>query len=51
QAAAAELSFGEDTRGSAEYRRALCAVLVKRAVLAAALESAPAAKTLPEAAS
>ena len=51
EAAAAELSFGEDTRGSAEYRRALCAVLVKRAVLAAALESAPAAKTLPEAAS
>ncbi|HWR12191.1 MAG TPA: FAD binding domain-containing protein [Rectinemataceae bacterium] len=34
-AAAAELSFGEDTRGSAEYRRDLCAVLVKRAVMEA----------------
>lgn len=49
EAAAAELSFGEDTRGSAEYRRALCAVLVKRAVLAVASEAAPATKTLPEA--
>jgi len=34
-AAAAELSFGDDTRGSAEYRRAICAVLVKRAVMEA----------------
>ncbi|MFA6365992.1 MAG: FAD binding domain-containing protein [Candidatus Hydrogenedentales bacterium] len=34
-AAAAELSFGDDTRGSAEYRRAVCAVLVKRAVMEA----------------
>ena len=38
-AAAAELSFGEDTRGSAEYRRAICAVLVKRAVMAVVAEA------------
>lgn len=31
-AAAAELSFGEDTRGSAGYRSAICPVLVKRAI-------------------
>jgi len=51
EAAAAELSFGEDARGSAEYRRALCAVLVRRAVLAVASEDAQATKTHPEAAS
>ena len=34
-AAAAELAFGDDTRGSAAYRRSLCAVLVKRAILEA----------------
>ncbi|TXT43799.1 MAG: molybdopterin dehydrogenase FAD-binding protein [Spirochaetes bacterium] len=33
--AAAELKFGDDTRGSAEYRRELCSVLVKRAVVEA----------------
>ncbi|MHB0898452.1 MAG: FAD binding domain-containing protein [Spirochaetales bacterium] len=35
EAAAAELGFGDDTRGSAIYRRSLCAVLVKRAILEA----------------
>lgn len=35
EAAAAELGFGDDTRGSATYRRSLCAVLVKRAILEA----------------
>jgi len=49
EAAAVELSFGEDTRGSAEYRRALCAVLVKRAVLAAAMETAVTAQVSAEA--
>jgi CO/xanthine dehydrogenase FAD-binding subunit len=34
-AAASELSFGDDTRGSSEYRRSLCSVLVRRAVLEA----------------
>lgn len=33
-AAAAELSFGTNMRGSAEYRRALCSVLVERALTA-----------------
>ena len=33
--AASELKFGEDTRGSAEYRKELCAVLVKRAIIEA----------------
>lgn len=32
-AAAAELTFGDDTRGSSEYRRAICSVLVRRAIL------------------
>jgi len=36
-AAAAELSFGDDTRGSSEYRRAICSVLVRRAILEAAI--------------
>ena len=35
EAAAAELGFGDDTRGSSTYRRSLCAVLVKRAILEA----------------
>ncbi len=39
EAAASELSFGEDTRGSSRYRRSLCAVLVRRAVLAVAAEA------------
>jgi len=34
-AAAAELSFGDDTRGSSGYRRAICSVLVRRAILEA----------------
>ena len=34
-AAAAELSFGDDTRGSSTYRRAICSVLVRRAILGA----------------
>lgn len=33
EAASSELSFGDDTRGSSEYRRAICSVLVKRAIL------------------
>ena len=33
--AANELSFGDDTRGSAGYRKSLCAVLVRRAILEA----------------
>lgn len=35
EAAAGELRFGSDTRGSAEYRRAICPVLVSRAILEA----------------
>lgn len=35
EAAAEELSFGEDVRGSAAYRRAICPVLVKRAIMEA----------------
>jgi len=35
EAASAELSFGDDTRGSSTYRRSLSAVLVKRAILEA----------------
>jgi CO/xanthine dehydrogenase FAD-binding subunit len=34
--AAAELQFGGDSRGSADYRKEVCAVLVKRAILEAA---------------
>jgi CO/xanthine dehydrogenase FAD-binding subunit len=33
--AASELKFGDDTRGSAEYRKEICAVLVKRAIIEA----------------
>lgn len=33
--AAEELKFGDDTRGSAAYRKEICAVLVKRAILEA----------------
>ncbi len=33
--AAGELKFGDDTRGSAAYRKEICAVLVKRAILEA----------------
>lgn len=32
QAAASELSFGSDTRGSEEYRRIVCETLVRRAI-------------------
>lgn len=32
EAAANELSFGDNTRGSAEYRKAICKTLVKRAI-------------------
>jgi CO/xanthine dehydrogenase FAD-binding subunit len=31
-AAAEELTFGDNTRGSAAYRKALCKTLVKRAI-------------------
>jgi CO/xanthine dehydrogenase FAD-binding subunit len=31
--AADELTFGDDARGSADYRKAVCAVLVRRAIL------------------
>lgn len=34
-AAASELKFGDDTRGSSGYRKSLCSVLVKRAILEA----------------
>ncbi len=37
EAAAEELSFGDDMRGSSDYRKSLCAVLVRRAILGASL--------------
>jgi CO/xanthine dehydrogenase FAD-binding subunit len=33
EAAASELSFGSDLRGSADYRKQICSVLVKRAIM------------------
>ncbi len=33
EAAASELSFGSDLRGSADYREQICSVLVKRAIM------------------
>jgi CO/xanthine dehydrogenase FAD-binding subunit len=33
EAAASELSFGGDLRGSADYRKQICSVLVKRAIM------------------